>query len=65
VSPAGIAAKAVTPFLLSRIGALTEGRALAANIALGATTPASPRGPPSPLQRNRASRALVPRSMLT
>jgi pseudouridine-5'-phosphate glycosidase len=35
VSPAGIAAKAVTPFLLSRIGALTEGRALAANIALG------------------------------
>ncbi len=30
----GIAAKAVTPFLLARIGAATEGRALAANIAL-------------------------------
>jgi pseudouridine-5'-phosphate glycosidase len=31
---AGIAAKEVTPFLLSRIGVLTDGRALAANIAL-------------------------------
>jgi len=30
----GIAAKAVTPFLLARIFALTEGRSLAANIAL-------------------------------
>jgi pseudouridine-5'-phosphate glycosidase len=30
----GIAAKAVTPFLLQRIFALTEGRSLAANIAL-------------------------------
>lgn len=30
----GIAAKAVTPFLLARIGAATEGAALAANIAL-------------------------------
>lgn len=30
----GIAAKAVTPFLLARIGAATAGRALAANIAL-------------------------------
>ena len=31
---AGIAAKAVTPFLLSRIVALTEGRSLQANVAL-------------------------------
>ncbi len=31
---AGIAAKAVTPYLLGRIHALTEGRSLAANIAL-------------------------------
>ena len=31
---AGIAAKAVTPFLLSRMLALTEGRSLAANVAL-------------------------------
>ena len=30
----GIAAKAVTPFLLQRIFELTEGRSLAANIAL-------------------------------
>jgi pseudouridine-5'-phosphate glycosidase len=30
----GIAAKAVTPFLLNRIFELTEGRSLAANIAL-------------------------------
>ena len=30
----GIAAKAVTPFLLDRIFELTEGRSLAANIAL-------------------------------
>jgi len=30
----GIAAKAVTPFLLARISELTEGRSLAANIAL-------------------------------
>ncbi len=30
----GVAAKAVTPFLLSRLYALTEGRSLAANIAL-------------------------------
>jgi pseudouridine-5'-phosphate glycosidase len=30
----GIAAKAVTPFLLSEIGERTQGRALAANIAL-------------------------------
>jgi pseudouridylate synthase len=30
----GIAAKAVTPFLLGRIGEMTGGRALAANIAL-------------------------------
>lgn len=33
-SAAGIAGKAVTPFLLSRIFELTEGRSLAANIAL-------------------------------
>jgi pseudouridine-5'-phosphate glycosidase len=31
---AGIAAKAVTPYLLARIGAATGGRALAANVAL-------------------------------
>jgi pseudouridylate synthase len=30
----GIAGKAVTPFLLARIKALTEGRSLATNIAL-------------------------------
>ena len=30
----GIAGKAVTPFLLARIGALTGGRSLATNIAL-------------------------------
>ncbi|MBW6506841.1 MAG: pseudouridine-5'-phosphate glycosidase [Rhodobacteraceae bacterium] len=34
VAAQGIAAKAVTPFLLARIFALTEGRSLAANIAL-------------------------------
>ncbi|MEP7342953.1 MAG: pseudouridine-5'-phosphate glycosidase, partial [Acidobacteriota bacterium] len=31
---AGVSGKAVTPFLLSRIAARTEGRALRANIAL-------------------------------
>ena len=30
----GISAKAVTPFLLARIGALTQGRSLKANMAL-------------------------------
>jgi pseudouridine-5'-phosphate glycosidase len=33
-SAQGIAAKAVTPYLLGRIFELTEGRSLAANIAL-------------------------------